>query len=163
MEPDPAGWKECRAADKWPTDESPASYKARTSTPTTTMPTTTVPTAAAVPTATAAKPRLRRRRNQYGANYAHHYERGQILESHGIAPAWERITPARLMDRQGGLFLSKSRFRHRSEAAVALQHDDTASLAADLSDFRSNQVMDVVGNLSFAVKAMPALRASPHA
>jgi hypothetical protein len=157
MEPDPAGWKECRAADKWPTDESSASYKARTSTPTTTMPATTMPTA------TAAKPRLRRRRNQYGANYAHHYERGQILESHGIAPAWERITPARLMDRQGGLFLSKSRFRHRSEAAVALQHDDTASLAADLSDFRSSQVMDVVGNLSFAVKAMPALRASPHA
>jgi len=93
MEPDPAGWKECRAADKRPTDESSASYKARTSTPTTTM-----PTATAVPTATAAKPRLRRRRNQYGANYAHHYERGQILVSHGIAPAWERITPARLMD-----------------------------------------------------------------
>jgi hypothetical protein len=88
MEPDPAGWKECRAADKRPTDESSASYKARTSTPTTTM-----PTATAVPTATAAKPRLRRRRNQYGANYAHHYERGQIIESHGIAPAWERITP----------------------------------------------------------------------
>lgn len=93
MEPDPAGWKECRAADKRPTDESSASYKARTSTPTTTMPTATMPTATAVPTATAAKPRLRRRRNQYGANYAHHYERGQILESHGIAPAWERITP----------------------------------------------------------------------
>jgi len=84
-----------------------------------------MPTATAVPTTTA-EPRLCRRRNQYGANYAHHYERGQILESHGIAPAWERITPARLMDRQGGLFLSKSRFRHRSEAAVALQHDDTS-------------------------------------
>ena len=57
------------------------------------MPTATMPTATAVPTTTA-EPRLRRRRNQYGANYAHHYERGQILVSHGIAPAWERITPS---------------------------------------------------------------------
>jgi len=52
-----------------------------------------MPTATAVPTTTA-EPRLCRRRNQYGANYAHHYERGQILVSHGIAPAWERITPS---------------------------------------------------------------------
>src|SRR4029079_1992579 len=73
---------------KWATDESSASCKARTS-----MPTATMPTATAVPTTTA-EPRLRRRRNQYGANYAHHYERGQILVSHGIAPAWERITPS---------------------------------------------------------------------
>jgi hypothetical protein len=96
MEPDPAAWKECCATDKWPTDEGAASYKTRTTMPTTTMPTaTTVPTATAVPAATAtAKPRLRRRRNQYSANYAHHYERDQILVSHGVAPAWERIAPS---------------------------------------------------------------------
>jgi len=40
---------------------------------------------------------------------------------------------------------------------------DTASLAADQSDSRSDQVMDLVGNLSFAVKAMPALWMSPYA
>jgi len=33
----------------------------------------------------------------------------------------------------------------------------------DQNDSRSDQVMDLVGNLSFAVKAMPALWMSPYA
>jgi hypothetical protein len=36
-------------------------------------------------------------------------------------------------------------------------------LAAVPSDFRSHQVMDPVGNLSFALRAMPAFWMSPYA